>query len=121
VVPSAAIPKSPQAFSRLGGCQGRSDDVRIGAAAAEVSADRGIDLVNARVRRVLQQCRTAHHHPGRTEAALQRVVLDEGGLHRMKVFALRQAFDRHHAAGADLDGEHHAGTDRDAVKPHGAG
>jgi hypothetical protein len=72
-------------LSRLGGGQRRRDDMRIGAAAAEVAADRRLTSLGRWIGHALQQRRAAHHHAGRAEAALQGIVLDEGSLNRCSV------------------------------------
>ena len=58
----------------------RGDDLGIGAAAAEVAAQRVVDFVKRGLRRVLQQRRRNHDKAAGAEAALQRVVLHERAL-----------------------------------------
>ena len=70
---------------------------------------------------MLQQRGAAHHHAGRAIAALHRIMLDEGRLHRMQRIALRQSLDGGHRAGADINGQQHAGGNRRAIQPNRAG
>ena len=86
-----------------------------------MAADRAPDVLGGRVGHALQQRRATHRHPRRAEAALQGVVFDEGGLHRMKLAAARQALDRRHGARPDLDRQGHARADGCPVEPDRAG
>src|SRR5205085_6203023 len=60
----------------------------------------------------------------RAEAALQAVMLPEGLLQRMQLFALRrlpgEAFHRAQRLALSLHGEHEAGAHRLALDEHGA-
>src|SRR5258708_6595720 len=60
------------------------DDVDVAGAAAQVARDAPADLVLARVRVVLEQGDRAEHHAWRAEPALQAVLVDKGGLHRVQ-------------------------------------
>src|SRR4051812_23169531 len=59
------------------------DDVVVAGAAAEIALETMADLIVRRARMLLQEARRRHDHPRRAVAALQRVVLLEGALHRM--------------------------------------
>ena len=62
-----------------------------------------------------------HDLPGRAVAALEGVALDEGGLQRMKLLALRQAFDGRDLASLHESGERKARFHALAVHQHRAG
>src|SRR5208282_400519 len=62
-----------------------------------------------------------HKKAGRTETALQAVMLHEGALQRIELVAVRQAFDRADLLAVRLDCEHQARTQRLAVDEHRAG
>src|SRR6185437_13714095 len=68
-----------------------------------------------------QQIDRAHHHTGRAEAALQRMVLAEGGLHRMQLIAFGEAFDGGDAGAVHLGRQHGAALRRIAVDMDDAG
>src|SRR5208337_2686921 len=68
----------PSAPPCLGNGEYRLDHVRIGAAPADMAADRGLDVLCRRLRIALQQGDATEHQPRRAEAALQRVVRHEG-------------------------------------------
>src|SRR5216683_32952 len=67
--------------------------VQVTRAAAQVAGDRLADLLLARVLVALEQRRARHQHSRRAVAALQRVLLGEGFLHRMELAALLEALD----------------------------
>ena len=115
----------------------RRDDVRIGAAAAQVAAHALADFVvaepggaGAHVGRrradlagavLVEQGDRRADLPRRAVAALEGVVLDERGLHRVQRLGRAEALD-----GGDVDAflhhrERQAGVDAAAVDEHGAG
>ena len=57
----------------------------------------------------------------RAIAALEAVVVDERGLHRMQIVTVRQALDRRDRVAVVHHGERQAGVDPAAVDQHGAG
>ena len=67
-----------------------------------------------------QQRHRRHHHARRAEAALEAVVLLEGGLDGVHHLAVGQALDGRDLAPVGLDGEHRAALHRLAVDEHGA-
>src|SRR5208337_2045622 len=77
------------ALSRFGGGERRRDDMGVATAPADVAADRPLDLLRRRICVPLQKRRRAHRHTRGAEAALHRVVLDEGFLDRVKLIAAR--------------------------------
>src|SRR5262249_6842531 len=75
----------------------------------------------ARVQVLCEERGGREHHPGRAEAALQAMLLVKALLHRMEPAGWREPFDGRDLVPVNLDGEHRAGLDRDAVKQHRAG
>ena len=112
-------------------------DVRIGGATADVAAHPLADFrVGQRGMRDRQVLGDVARHAGvafgqhadrRTDlsrcavAALEAVMLDEGGLHRMQRFAVGQAFDGGDRLAVVHDRERQAGIDAPSVQQHGAG
>src|SRR3954469_8156888 len=92
------------------------DDVHVARAAAQIAADPLADLVLARLRVLVEQPGRLHDHPGRTEAALEAVLIPEGLLERVEVGAVRHTFDGLDLMPVRLDGEHRAGLGTDAVE-----
>jgi hypothetical protein len=74
----------------------RRDDVRVRAAAAQVAAHRLADLGIAAGPALRDDRDGRQNLSRRAEAALERVVLHERGLHRVQLSAVREALDRHH-------------------------
>jgi len=70
-------------------------------------------LFNARHRR--------HDLPGRTITTLKSVMLNEGGLHRVKLITTRQTLDCGHSSPLDTNRERQATQDAPAVNMYGAG
>jgi hypothetical protein len=62
-----------------------------------------------------------HDHARCAKAALERLRVQEGLLHRMQRTILRQPFDRGHRAPGGAERRHQAGMNWNAVEPHGAG
>jgi len=92
----------------------------MGAAAAEVVAERLGDGGLARVRITPQQGGDGHDHPVEAVAALGALLGDEGRLDRMGVLGRAQAFERRDLPRADdADGDA-AGPRRDPVDEHSA-
>jgi hypothetical protein len=99
----------------------RRHDVVVARAAAQVARQRLADLVLGGLRVVLEQVPGGHDHPGRAVAALQAVLLPEGGLHRVEVPLGADALDGGDSRAVRLDGEQGARLDRLAVDGAGAG
>src|SRR6185437_15924093 len=66
-----------------------------------------------------QRCAT-HDHARSAESALERIVLDERRLHRMKLLAGREAFDGRDLVRRCIDSQRQAGADRSLIEPYGA-
>ena len=105
----------------LGGMTDGGDDVLVARAATEVALDGVPDLVVGRVRVVLEEVDRGHDHARRAEAALEAVLLPEGGLHRVELVTVREPLDGLDLGAVGLDGEHRARLDRPAVHVDGAG
>ena len=119
------------------GLPDRGDDVRIGGTAADVAAHSLADFrVGQRGMRDRQVLGDVARHagaafrqhadggtdlPGCAVAALEAVMLDEGGLHRMQRFAVGEAFDRGDRLAVVHDRQRQAGIDAPSVQQHGAG
>src|SRR6266581_3054515 len=124
----APIPRSARssvraisAHLRSGGGLDRRDDVLIPGAAAEVALEAFADLPLRRVRITLEDGRRGDDHPGRAEAALERVMLVERLLQGMEGAVLGEPLDCRHLVAVGLDGEHGARLDGLAVEQHNAG
>ena len=78
----------------LGGPADGGDDVLVARAAADRTRDRRADLVVGRVGVLVEQCPCRHQHPGRAEAALERVQLVEALLHRIEHAVDLERLDR---------------------------
>jgi hypothetical protein len=86
----------------------RGHDIRIGAAAANISAHTLAYRVIILAARLFQQRRRGHDLPGRAIAALKSVVLQESRLYWVKFAILRQAFHRGYFIALVHDGESQA-------------
>src|SRR5206468_2304075 len=97
-------------------------DARIGAAAAQVAAHGLADALGIVAGLGLADESDGAHDLARgAEAALEAVVLDEGGLHGVQLAIPRQALDGEHVGAVVADGERQAGVDAPAVDQHRAG
>jgi hypothetical protein len=63
----------------------------------------------------------SYDESGCAEAALRSIVVNEGLLDRVKVFALHQRFNRGDSLALSLDRQNRAGIDRAIVEKYGAG
>src|SRR5438874_2829160 len=90
--------------SGVGGCAlDRLDDAVMGAAAAEVVGERVLDLRFGRLLGLGEERRGFHDHAVDAIAALRRLLLDEGALHRMRLLRRAEPFQGHHLlAGFEL-------------------
>src|SRR5687767_285172 len=76
-----------------GGRLDRLDDIVIAGAAAQIAIEPLPDLPLRGIRLALEQVDRAHDHARRAEAALQRMVLAKGRLHRVQLAVPGQALD----------------------------
>ena len=97
------------------------DDVIVGAAAAQVAAHPVADFLRRAGMTLVDAGDAGHDLPGRAVAALEGVALDEGGLQRVQLFALRQALDGRDLAPLDEGSEREARFHALAVHQHRAG
>src|ERR1044071_129014 len=79
--------------SRLSRCERRLENFGIRAAATDIAARRIAYIFKRGLWITLNERRTAHNHPRRAEAALQRIMLDESLLQGMKRVARSEPFD----------------------------
>src|SRR5207249_3500316 len=96
------------------------DDVRVRAAAAQVSAHLLPHVVVARSARFVEQGCRRHDLAGCAVSALEGIVLDEGFLHRMENAVALQSFDRDDVVAVMHHGEREARQDATAVDVDGA-
>ena len=99
----------------------RLDDLRVAGAAADVAAERVLDrlgVVRAAVRDVALG---GEHHPGRAEAALRGVVVDERLLDRREALGCAEPLDRRDLAAVRVGDGEEARAARLAVDEHRAG
>src|SRR3990172_6167843 len=80
------------------------DDVVIAGAAAEVAGQTVADLRLPGVGIIAEQAVGRHDHARRAVAALQAVLVPEGGLQGVELLALLQGLDRHDLGAVRLDG-----------------
>src|SRR6185436_10732214 len=97
------------------------EDVRVGAAAAEIPCDRRADLIAVGLRVRVQQHLAGHDHSRGAVAALEGIRFDERLLDCREPSVRREALDRRDLAAPDLVGQSQAGADRLSVDEHGAG
>ena len=96
-------------------------DAAIGAASAEIAAHalaHAFRVVTGLP--LLDQADRAHDLAWRAEPALQTVMGNEGGLHRMKAAAVGYAFDRKHIGAVVAESESQARIDAPAIDQDGA-
>src|SRR5262245_1761760 len=84
------------------------DDVRVCAAAADVTAHEFADLLVGARTSLSQQRDRRHDLARRAKAALKPIVTDERLLHAVQAAVTRQALDGHHLAAIALRGERQA-------------
>src|ERR1700722_3769008 len=96
-------------------------DVLIAGAAAEIGREHVGEFVVGDIGLALQHAGHQHQKAGRTEAALQAVMLHERALQGVKLVAGRQAFEGADLLAFRLHREHQAGTHRRAIDEHRAG
>jgi hypothetical protein len=77
-----------------------------GGAAAEVAAERGLDVVVGGVRVAVDEGFGRHHHAGCAVAALDGALGDERLLQRMHRTVRREPFDGRHRVAVGRDREH---------------
>src|SRR5215218_4024624 len=96
------------------------EDVPVAGAAADVPLQSLLDLVLRRLRRLAEERRRAHQHPGSAVAALEGVMVAERLLERRQLAPGGKSFDGLDLRAVRLDREHHAALDELAVDDHRA-
>src|SRR5687767_12303121 len=104
----------------LGGHLPGLDDVEVSATTAEVAAHGPTDLVFGGGASLVQERPHAHDLARRAEAALERVLLDEGPLHRIQLAVAPQPLDRGDLTPLTIDAEQQARVHGPSVHQHGA-
>jgi len=100
----------------------RFDDPGVSPAPAEVSAHAFAHALGIIAGMALfKQADRAHDLAGRAEATLQAVMRDEGGLHRMQLVAVGDAFDGENVSAVVADRQSQARINPAPVDQHGAG
>ena len=99
----------------------RAHDPHMGPAAAEVHLKRRANVVLAGFAFFGQQCGRAHDHAARAVAALRHLLIDEGGLDRMRFCRRPESFERGDRLALRIRDSHLAGLHRRAVDQDGAG
>jgi hypothetical protein len=92
----------------------------IGAATAEISSKGPPDISTCRIRVMVQESTNRHDLPRCAEPALKCIVLNEGSLNRIEVFAIGKALDRHDVASLTVKGQDQAGINGRSVQEHRA-
>ena len=92
-------------------------DALIAGATAEVALEHARQVRE----RLLVESRGRHDHAGRTEAALKRLRVEKGLLHRMQPAVLLEPLDRRDRASGGAKRRHQATVERRAVEPNCAG
>ncbi len=98
----------------------RFADAGIGAAAADVAAHRGVDVVIARIRHALEQGGGAHDLSRLAVAALRDIEFAPGDLDRVAA-VFGQPLDRRDGLALGRGNGNHAGAHGLPVDMHGAG
>src|SRR5215469_14220467 len=93
----------------------------VGAAAANVAAQSVQQIFCAGIGILVEYRFAGHHKPRGAEAALRRIVVDEGLLNRVQLAFLRQRFNREDLAALGLNRQHRAGIHWAVVEHHRAG
>ncbi len=91
------------------------------AAAAQIRLHVGADLLLRSDRVVVEQRLRPHHHAGDAVAALRRLLVEKGLLHRARLAAGAEALDRRDRAAVERGDRRQAGEHRLAVDDDGAG
>src|SRR5437016_5653731 len=93
----------------------------IGAAATEIAAQTGANLIDGGVGMVADKGRASDDETGRAESALLGVMAYKSLLDFVHLFRAADAFDGRDFTAFSLDGEHRAGINRVAIDQHRAG
>jgi len=115
------IPEIAQSHFLPGSGFDGGGDLRISGATTDIAAHPLADF-RVRARGALGDAAHRRHDlPAGTKPALEGVVVDEGLLDGVKVWPIREPFDRRDLAPIRRRGKHQAGIHPPAVQQHGAG
>src|SRR4029079_1681741 len=104
------------------GCRhARAQPPHVGAATAQVAVECRADVRLARLLVALQERGSAHDHSVCAVAALRDLLIDEGGLQRMRLFRRAEPFERDDRLSLRVGDRDLARPDRGAVDHDGAG
>src|SRR6201989_3032418 len=95
----------------LGRPADRADDALVAGAPAEETRQHLADPGRGRLRLAAEQPAPGHHHPGRSEAALQAVALDEPLLDRVELAVSGEVLDGSYRTAVGHRGQHRARPD----------
>src|SRR5215471_1786375 len=117
-MPSCAMcaPPSLSDAAALGHGRYRLDDVVIAGTAAQIAVEIRPDGGLVRMRDAPEQIDRRHDHPGRTEPALQRMMLVKRRLHGMELVPFGQPLDGRNLGAGRLRGHHGAGLNCAAIQ-----
>src|SRR5215831_16194475 len=87
------------------------DDRHIAGAAAEVSREHFAHPIGVAFRLFAEQRMCRRDHAGRTEAALESMMLAEARLQRREALIIRQPFNSDDSAALGLDGQDQTAAD----------
>jgi hypothetical protein len=96
-------------------------DISVSATAADVARHSVLDILVGGSDGLFEQSRAAHDLAAGAVAALIAVVLDERGLHRVKIVGLTEALDSSDPVVLVHDGKREATVDAASVHMDGAG
>ena len=77
----------------LGSAVNRFDELRVVAAAAQMSLHAGLDIVLGRMRILAEQADDSHDHARCAVTALKCIMIHKGLLYRVKLTIFSQTFD----------------------------
>ncbi len=105
---------------RVAGCERRLEDRPVASAAAEVAGELIAEARPGRGGAGVVGGEQAHDDAGRAKAALRPVMVDHRLLHRVKLLAVRQVFDRDQLGAVELPEQQNAGVKRVVGEASGA-
>src|SRR5262249_42458724 len=97
------------------------DDVLIAGTATEIRRQHVEQIAIGDIGFALKHADGQHQEAGRAETALQAVMIHEGLLDRVQLFAICQPFDRPDLTAVRLHGKHQAGAHWFSVHDYSAG
>src|SRR5450432_562590 len=110
-----------RSFSVFGYLHHRRFNAGVGPAPAEVSTQTCLDLVGGCMRMLIEKSFRRHDKTGRAEAALLRVIIDEGLLYGVKFAGLAETFNGRNLPVLGVNSKNGAGINSFAIQMDGAG